>query len=336
MMRTTAFDLFNAFVESGWKWCAEESAWKRGDYRLTSEAIDDLLEMHRWFLPSLIRAVREGMVELRCEVEGFSAEFFVVYEERDLVQPDCTPEKSWTRLPDNEQGRPAYFHEKTGIVFVECPAGSFVMGSPESDDEKPPHEVTFAKPFLIAKTEVTQAQWQKVMGGNPSKFQKGGDHPVEQVSWDDCQGFLKKTGLRLPSESQWEYACRAGSTGKWCCGDDESRLKEYADYGRNYSEGHQPVAKRKPNAWGIHDMHGSVWEWCQDGWHNSYQGAPADGSAWDGGPGASLRVFRGGSFDDVARYCRSAIRRRLSPGDRSRYLGFRPAADVPYDVTEEE
>jgi len=250
----------------------------------------------------------------------------------DEHTPNCEHAPPLTPLGPNPQGRPEYRHEQTGIIFVECPAGDFLMGSPpdEADrqpDEGPQHRVTLDA-FLIAKTEVTQAQWQKVMGSNPSHFKKGGDLPVEQVSWDDCQEFCRKTGLRLPTEADWEMACRAGTTTRFCFGDAEADLGQYAWYLSNAAGKTHPVGQKKPNAWGIHDMHGNVFEWCQDGWHGNYGGAPLDGSAWDGCPGAAYRVHRGGSFDNEARRCRSAFRNRNSPDYRDCLLGLRPARSL--------
>jgi formylglycine-generating enzyme required for sulfatase activity len=212
--------------------------------------------------------------------------------------------------------------------FVHVRPGSFMMGSEKGEaDEKPVHEVRITKPFYMGIYEVTQAQWKAVMGDNPSNF-KGDDLPVEQVSWEDCQQFLAKLkekagqGMicRLPTEAEWEYACRAGSRTEYCFGDDEGALGEYAWF--NLNSGTHPVGQKKPNAWGLYDMHGNVWEWCAD-WYNEryYANSPTDDPKGpDFGP---VRVLRGGSWDDFAGRVRSAYRSRPLPLGRYCSIGCR-------------
>jgi formylglycine-generating enzyme required for sulfatase activity len=230
------------------------------------------------------------------------------------------------------------------LELVRIPAGEFMMGSPDadkaaSDVEKPRHRVRISKPFYLGKYMVTQEQWEAVMGNHPSNFQ-GPKNPVEQVSWDDCQQFLGKLNarfsrqpqaplpdegkFRLPSEAQWEYACRAGSTTQFYFGDDEKQLGQYAWYGENSGRKTHPVGEKKPNAWGLYDMHGNVWEWCQD-WHDGgyYAKSPADDPT---GPATgSDRVIRGGSWSLVAALCRSSCRFFYPPGFRFSRVGFRVA-----------
>ncbi|MGB7000853.1 MAG: SUMF1/EgtB/PvdO family nonheme iron enzyme [Halobacteriota archaeon] len=215
-----------------------------------------------------------------------------------------------------------------GMKFSLIPAGKFYMGSEEFDDEKPVHKEKVNNPFYLGTYPVTQAEWKAVMGDKPSAF-KGDNRPVEQVSWDDVQGFIKKLNekegtdkYRLPSEAEWEYACRAGTTTRYSFGDDESELDDYAWYDENSDTETHPVGHKKPNPWGLYDMHGNVWEWVQDEWHNSYDGAPTDGSAWENGDGAN-RVFRGGSWAYYARDCRSALRNQDDLRRRGHDLGFR-------------
>ena len=215
--------------------------------------------------------------------------------------------------------------------MVMIPAGSFEMGSTESNLEKPVHRVKLPG-FLLSRTEVTQGQWQAVMGSNPSQSKAcGADCPVENISWNDAQEFAKKlsakTGknYRLPSEAEWEYSARAGSRGKWGFGDDESQLTDYAWYSANSASKIHPVAQKKPNAFGLYDMHGNAWEWVQDDWHQNYQGAPADGSAWVSGGDQARRVLRGGAWYDVPRNLRSANRDLGAPDDRYDFSGLRIA-----------
>ncbi|MDP6503084.1 MAG: SUMF1/EgtB/PvdO family nonheme iron enzyme, partial [Planctomycetota bacterium] len=189
-------------------------------------------------------------------------------------------------------------HKGTGMHFILCPAGSFSMGSNDgSSNEKPIHKVTLSKPFYIGKYEVTQAEWKKITGKSPSHFD-GANNPVEQVSWENCQEFLKKlsvTGAKfsLPTEAQWEYACRAGTTTRFSCGNRDTDLNDHAWFSSNAGRKTHPVGSRKPNSWSIHDMHGNVWEWCEDVWHDSYNDAPDDGRVWSSGD-SSRRVRRGG------------------------------------------
>lgn len=220
-----------------------------------------------------------------------------------------------------------------GMEFVLIPAGKFMMGSSSGekdryDNEGPVHEVTINNPFYMGKYPVTQKQWEKVMGNNPSSF-KGEDRPVESVSWENVQEFVKKLNEKegankyhLPSEAEWEYACRAGTQTRYCFGDDESKLNEYAWYSGNSGSETHPVGQKKPNSWELYDMQGNVWEWVQDKWHDNYEGAPSDGSVWEDGSGSD-RVFRGGSWINDSGICRSALRSRRNPGTRYDFLGFR-------------
>jgi formylglycine-generating enzyme required for sulfatase activity len=215
--------------------------------------------------------------------------------------------------------------------------GTFTMGSPasesgRSDDEGPQTQVTLTKSYWLGKTEVTQAQWEALMGNNPSSF-KGADRPVEQVSWNDAMQFCRKLTEReraagrlsesyeyaLPTEAQWEYACRAGTTGQYA---GDGNLGDMGWYGGNSGNTTHPVGQKQPNAWGLYDMHGNVWEWCLD-WYGNYPG----GSVRDptGPSSGTNRVLRGGCWNIYAFYCRSAYRSRLVPGYRNNILGFRLA-----------
>ncbi len=217
---------------------------------------------------------------------------------------------------------------RTGIVFLLVEPGTFRMGSPDGeagcdDDEGPVHEVQITRPFYLGETQVTQAQWQLVMGGNPS-HEEGDDLPVETVSWDEAMEFCRKAGYRLPTEAEWEYACRAGSTTRFSFGDDEHRLGEYAWYEDNSSLRTHPVGQKKPNVWGFHDMHGNVWEWCAD-WYEPGYYAQSPGRDPQGPSPGNWCVQRGGSWDDNPWYCRSAGRGSDDPTARPDFSGFRVA-----------
>ena len=235
---------------------------------------------------------------------------------------------------------PKRFTNKLDMKFVLIPPGEFLMGSPEDEpgrrnDEKQ-HRVTISRAFYMQTTQVTQGQWEKLMGDNPSHFKDGGENcPVEQVSWDDVQKFIKKlneTGetdkYRLPTEAEWEYACRAGTTTPFyfgeCLSTDEANYDGKYPLGDcpkgEYREKTVPVRSFPPNDWGLYDMHGNVWEWCRD-WYGDY---PSETVTDPGGPSTgSYRVARGGCRIISAEYCRSANRSFYSPGYRLDYYGFR-------------
>jgi formylglycine-generating enzyme required for sulfatase activity/serine/threonine protein kinase len=223
------------------------------------------------------------------------------------------------------------------MQLVRIPAGEFLMGSPDSDDdadgdEKPQHQVRITQPFYLGKYEVTQEQWEAVMGDNPSRF-KAPKSPVEGVSWDDCQDFLSRLNQRhgkgagrfiLPTEAQWEYACRAGGSTRWCFGDDEASVGDYAWYEANSGETTHPVSGKRPNAWGLYDVHGNVWEWCADPYdHDYYKISPS--SDPKGPDSGTVRVLRGGSWDNTPRLLSAAYRSRISQGGRVHILGLRVA-----------
>ena len=226
-----------------------------------------------------------------------------------------------------------------GMLLVPIPAGTFTMGEANGDDNEEtwtPHKVTLTQPFHLGQYEVTQEQYEKVMGTNPSIF-KGGQNPVERASWNDAVEFCRKLSAlpaekkagyvyRLPTEAEWEYACRAGTKTRYSFGDSDSELGEYAWYDVNASDVDEQnshrVGQKKANPFGLHDMHGNVWEWCQD-WYGNYP----SGSVTDptGPSTASYRVFRGGSWFSFAGLCRSAFRGGYAPTIRNITLGFRVA-----------
>jgi len=213
------------------------------------------------------------------------------------------------------------------MVWVD--GGTFKMGGKGYGDEKPVHEVTLDG-FWLSKYQVTQAQYEAIMGKNPARF-KGPNKPVECVSWNDakeyCRRLSEETGGRfvLPSETQWEFACRGGSELEYCFGDKEEELEDYAWYGNNSNDETHSVGLRKPNAWGLYDMHGNVWEWCEDDWHDNYEKAPGDGKPWVDEPRGNRRVLRGGSWYYFSFFCRSAYRFNNAPDITNFNFGFRLA-----------
>ncbi len=241
-----------------------------------------------------------------------------------------------------------------GPLMVVIPAGRFLMGSPvtepeRSDDETPQHEVRIALPFAMGVYAVTFDDYdrhaQATGKGKPDDRGWGrGKRPVIHVSWDDaceyCQWLCEQTGnaYRLPSEAEWEYACRAGTTTPFHTGERIS--PEQANFNGNstyngsargeYRQKTLPVGSFAANDFGLYDTHGNVWEWCQDTWHENYEGAPTDGSAWEGG-GSSSRVLRGGSWLARPRLCRAAYRYVLAPDDRGGFIGFRVCRVAPIE-----
>jgi len=235
------------------------------------------------------------------------------------------------------------------MTMVLIPAGEFLMGSPPTTSpeqlqklyggeaewyqrELPQHRVTITRPFWLGKTEVTQEQWQAVMGSNPSEFAGKPQNPVEQVSWDDCEALhqklsakLKKT-FRLPTEAEWEYACRAGAATEFYFGDNAQVLGDYAWWRTNSGDSPQPVGRKRPNAWGLHDMAGNVWEWCED-WFGPYdKEAKKDPK---GAPSAPGRLVRGGSwFNGTLDLFRCARRSHYGPSHRLAHRGFRAAGAI--------
>ena len=212
------------------------------------------------------------------------------------------------------------------LEMIAIPGGTFMMGSPDGEgrnNEQPQHEVTVPS-FFLGKYPITQAQYQQIMSNNPSNFH-GDDRPVETVSWDEavefCARLSKHTAkeYRLPTEAEWEYACRAGTTTPYYFG--ETITEQLANYGGNVGKT-TSVGQFLPNAFGLYDMHGNVWEWCQDDWHKNYEGAPTDGRAWNLEFG-NTKVIRGSSWVNLPSICRSASRHVNTRTFRDSIIGFR-------------
>ena len=290
-------------------------------------------------LISTLPNVKSGMTAVRSKPVAAMSDLVVLAEAAvGLVVVEIEKGQNKASLPKPKTppvtGSPPV---AAGRVFKDCPecpemvvipAGSFEMGGTSSDSQ-PVHRVTL-RSFSMGKTEVTQGQWRAIMGSNPSTFSGCGDNcPVEQVSWEDAKQFVSrlttKTGktYRLPSEAEWEYACRARGRHEHCGSD---RADEVAWYSGNSGKATHPVAGKQANAWGLHDMTGNVFEWIEDCWNWNYSKAPADGSAWISGD-CSRRVARGGFSDTDPQLLRSAGRERGTTTYRAFNLGIRVARD---------
>ena len=239
---------------------------------------------------------------------------------------------------------PGSLTNSIGMKLVPIPAGTFLMGSPEDEKSRSSdelqHEVTLTEDFYLGMTQVTQAQYKEVMGENPSVFQgdkvagrDSSEFPVETVSWEDAIEFCRRLSefpnekragrvYRLPTEAEWEYACRAGTDTAYSFGDSSEELSEHAWLGENSEDRSHPVALKRPNAWGLYDMHGNIYEWCNDRKGDYPESAVTDPVGAAEGSG---RVYRGGSFHSSAGLCRSALRSRYVPSARGGHLGFRLA-----------
>lgn len=247
------------------------------------------------------------------------------------------------------------------LELLRIPSGTFLMGSDSTEkghepDEVPVHHVTINYNFYMGKTEITQAQWLAVMGSWPDSANQpnteeglGDLYPAYYISWNDCQEFIYALNryidttyqgsvtFRFSSEAEWEYACRAGTQTRFHFGDslEYSNGKTAGDYmwyrGNNDRPGTKPVGQKIPNTWRLYDMHGNVWEWCQDWYHSSYEGAPDDGSPWEE-PEGEYRILHGGDWDNQAKSCRSANRNdHRGPDNRSADLGFRVVCTIADD-----
>jgi formylglycine-generating enzyme required for sulfatase activity len=260
-----------------------------------------------------------------------------------FISPPTNPPKPPTNINVNINAQSSFTEDLGNGVKLEMiaiPGGTFWMGSPANeaergDNESPQHQVTVPS-FFMGKYPLTQAQYQAIMGKNPAYF-KGNNRPVENVSWDDavrfCQKLSQRTGknYRLPSEAEWEYACRAGTKTPFSFGDNITT--DLVNYDGTYPYKSAPKGKYReqttdvgtfpPNAFGLYDMHGNVWEWCEDDWHENYIDAPTDGSAWNSQSGSNTKLLRGGSWNSLARRCRSAFRYGDSRDFRGNYYGFR-------------
>ncbi|NBU97411.1 MAG: hypothetical protein EBS19_04195 [Spirochaetia bacterium] len=309
------------------KACAKEPSARYSSAKEMRGAVEGLIQAKSKPNPEWEKMEAEHkkrMEELRKKEEELQARERVVVQERkvDVVANPITS-KTYTNT--------------FGMEFILMPAGEFMMGAvPQdknaSDDEEPQHKVRITKPFYMGKYPVTQEEWEKLMGNNPSKFKQAGKRaPVETVSWNDCQEFIKKLnqkeGLtyRLPTEAEWEYSARGGGSGGstiYTYGDDASKLGDYAWYDGNSGSTTHPVGQKKPNSLGLYDIIGNVWEWCGD-WYDGeyYKNNPNEDPK--GADKGEYRVLRGGSWRSYAGRCRLSNRYGNTPGGRFDCYGFR-------------
>jgi formylglycine-generating enzyme required for sulfatase activity len=302
-----------------------------GEADTDNDQVIDLLELELFTIKNVQKWSRINLGKLQTpERRGDAKGVVELFRSggKSSTMPRSTPTKSVEKIITNS----------IGMKFALIPNGTFMMGSLESEEgresnEGPQHSVTISKDYYLGTYEVTQEQYQRIMGRNPSYF-NGANNPVENVSWDDAVAFCmllselpeeKAAGrvYRLPTEAQWEYACRAGSTSRFGFGDSNSKLGSYCWFYENSNRTTHPVGEKLPNAWGLYDMHGNVWEWCSDYFSDKYfSGAETDPS----GPVAgSSRAGRGGGWINVAASCGSARRTFDYPSDRDNYFGFRVA-----------
>jgi formylglycine-generating enzyme required for sulfatase activity len=293
----------------------DQQAWNTAQQTNTQESFASYLDAYP---KGQFAALAQGRID-KIKREATAAEAKQKREAAEVAARGPQPDKVFKDCSDCPE-------------MVAIPAGSFDMGLNNGEaDEKPVHRVTLAKPFAMGKTEVTQGQWEAVMGNNPSGFKNCGDNcPVENVSWNDAKEFIQKlnskTGkqYRLPSEAEWEYACRAGGQHEYCGSNDISSV---AWYDKNSGSATHAAAQKQVNVFGLYDMSGNVWEWVEDRYHDSYNGALADGSVlpW----GGAERVLRGGSWNSVLRNLRSAKRLKYDSVVRVDNGGFRLARTLP-------
>jgi len=312
--------------------------WQWQKYVSVSQELKDVLETMLQDIPAnryqsateVLAALSNTKARVRQQVSPHSSKQSIYSPINIPKLPENTPLDTFTE--DLGKG--------VKLEMIAIPGGTFLMGSPENEverfsDESPQHEVTVPG-FFIGKYQLTQLQYQTIMGTNPSYF-KGDNRPVEGVGWEDAVKFCQKLNhrtlgnYRLPSEAEWEYACRAGTKTPFHFGDNVTT--DLVNYNGNYPYPSAPKGKYReqttdvgifpPNAFGLYDMHGNVWEWCEDERHENYINAPTDGSSWQSRISLGQKVLRGGCWHDYARYCRSACRLKSPCCSRNYFYGFR-------------
>lgn len=306
-----------------------------GDSFLLGRRVYSLLQQTKTYISPVLQIITREHEWVRVNISNVRIGFV------EKLYPEATPvpiPPFPTLITIGIPGLPA---GAKPLEMVRIPAGSFRMGSPESEQERHPnesplHQVTISKDFYLGKYEVTQAQWQAIMGNNPaSGYGVGNNFPIYNVSWDDCQTFIQEINslglgiFRLPTEAEWEYACRAGTTTRFYWGDDlnYTQIDQYAWYGGNNSPaGTKEVGLKLPNAWGLFDMSGNVFEQCQN-WYELYTGASQTDP--QGLSSGIDRDARGGAWDNIAEVCRSAYRGYNSPSFKNMVHGLRLVMEIP-------
>jgi formylglycine-generating enzyme required for sulfatase activity len=249
--------------------------------------------------------------------------------------------RQWMRERAKQAAQDVTYAKQGGYELVRIPAGEFKMGSPASEEghyegESPIHKVRVSR-FYMGRYPVTNDEYGRFLDKKPGvkppdswadRQFNGLRQPVVGVSWKDANSYASWAGLRLPSEAEWEYACRARTSSRFYLGEAEENLNQAGWSANNSDLQTHPVGEKNPNAWGLYDMHGNVWEWAEDDWHGSYKKAPDDGSAWTDKKRSAFCVIRGGGWSDVPRSCRSAMRYIYGPDTRDRDVGFRLSRSV--------
>jgi formylglycine-generating enzyme required for sulfatase activity len=258
-----------------------------------------------------------------------------------LVRHPSPEIRQWLAQRAAQAAQDVVISEPGGYELVKIPGGTFRIGSPEAeagrwDAEGPVHEVRVPD-FYMGRYPVTNEEYGRFLTENPDvpepeywadrRFNQP-RQPVLGVSWEEARRYAVRAGLRLPSEAEWEYACRADTRTRYYTGDTEDDLDRAGWYERNADGKPHPVGEKEPNAFGLYDMHGNVWEWVEDDWHDNYDTAPSDGRAWIDEPRGANRVVRGGGWNVFAWYCRAADRSRYAPVNRGDFLGFRLVRSV--------
>ena len=317
--------------------------WQWQKYVSVSQELKDVLETMLQDIPAnryqsateVLAALSNTKARVRQQVSPHSSKQSIYSPTNITKIPGNTPLDINSALSFTED-----LGKGVKLEMIAIPGGTFLMGSPENEverfsDESPQHEVTVPG-FFIGKYQLTQLQYQTIMGTNHSYF-KGDNRPVEGVCWEDAVKFCQKLNhrtlgnYRLPSEAEWEYACRAGTKTPFHFGDNVTT--DLVNYNGNYPYSSAPKGKYReqttdvgifpPNAFGLYDMHGNVWEWCEDERHENYINAPTDGSSWQSRISLGQKVLRGGCWHDYARYCRSACRLKSPCCSRNYFYGFR-------------